>query len=70
MGSKKYTQPAFDKNVLNNDTRQQNLWEAAEERNLREALKLSYTERFRIMTRLMRIGNMFSRAKITHKKMT
>jgi len=70
MGSGKYTQPAFDGNVLNDDEPQLDLWKAAEERNLRESLKLSYTERFRIMTRLMRIGNMLSRAKVTHKKMT
>ena len=70
MGSGNYTQTAFDGNVLNDDAPQLDLWKAAEERNLREALKLSYTERFRIMTRLMRIGNMLSRAKVTHKKIT
>jgi len=70
MDSGKYTQPAFDGNVLNDDAAQLDLWKAAEERNLRESLKLSYTERFRIMTRLMRIGNMLSRAKVTHKTMT
>ncbi len=45
-------------------------WKAADERNIRESLRLSYTERFKIMLRLMRIGNMLSRAKITHKKAT
>jgi len=45
------------------------VWKAAEEKNIRESLSLSYTERFRIMMRLMRIAHMLSRAKITHKKM-
>jgi hypothetical protein len=70
MGSEKYTKPALDGNVLNDDAAQLDLWKAAEERNLIESLKLSYTERFRIMTRLMRIGNMLSSAKVTHKTMT
>jgi hypothetical protein len=55
--------------VLNDDGAGLDSWKAAEEKNIREALSLSYTERFRIMTRLMRMNKMFSRAKITHKKM-
>ena len=43
-------------------------YKAAEERNIRESLNLSYTGRFKIMMRLMRIDNMLSRAKIIHKK--
>lgn len=70
MGLEKYTQPTTDSNFLHDDAAQLDLWKAAEYRNLRESLKLSYTERFKIMTRLMRIGNMLSRAKITHSKMT
>lgn len=69
-GSGKYIQTAFDGNVLNDDAPQMDFWKAAEERNAREALKLSYTKRFKIMTRLMRIGNMRSHAKVTHKKTT
>ncbi|HMO62082.1 MAG TPA: hypothetical protein PKC39_07525 [Ferruginibacter sp.] len=43
-------------------------WKAAEYKQLRDALKLSYTERFKIMMRLMRITLMLQRAKLTHKK--
>ncbi|MES1218263.1 MAG: hypothetical protein ABUT20_22345 [Bacteroidota bacterium] len=40
-------------------------YEKAEMDQLREALQKSYTERFLTMTRLMKMGIMFSKAKIT-----
>lgn len=43
-------------------------YEKAEMDLLRNALKHSYTERFLIMTRLMKMDKMFRSAKITHKK--
>lgn len=55
-------------NVLNDDGPGADMWKLAEEKNIRESLKLSHSERFRIMMRLMRIDNTLSRAKITHKK--
>ena len=55
-------------NVLNDDGSKADVWKLAEEKNIRESLKLSHSERFRIMMRLMRIDNTLSRAKITHKK--
>ena len=55
--------------VLHDDGSDAELWKAAEEKNIHESLNLSYTERFKIMMRLMRIDNTLSRAKITHKKM-
>jgi len=63
------TETDINQNVLHDDGSDVDLWKTAEERNIRESLSLSYTERFRIMMRLMRIDNMLSRAKITHKKM-
>ncbi|MFD1629264.1 hypothetical protein [Pseudopedobacter beijingensis] len=42
-------------------------YEKAELDLLRKALKRSYTERFLIMTRLMRMDMMFRKAKVTHK---
>ncbi len=56
-------------NVLRDEGGNADLWKAAEEKKVRESLSLSYTERFKIMMRLMRIDNTLSRAKITHKKM-
>lgn len=56
-------------NILNDDGHEIDYWKAAEEKNIRESINLSHTERFKIMTVLMRIGNTLSRAKITHKKM-
>ncbi|MEO6722482.1 MAG: hypothetical protein ABIN67_19085 [Ferruginibacter sp.] len=56
-------------NMVNDDGHEIDYWKAAEERNIRESINLNYTERFKIMTMLMRVGNTLSRAKITHKKM-
>lgn len=42
-------------------------YDKAEMDLLREALKKSYTERFKTMTTLMKMNIMFRRAKITHK---
>ncbi len=46
------------------------LYEKAEMDQLRNALKRNYTERFLVMTRLMKMNEMFKRAKITHKPYT
>ena len=43
-------------------------WKAAEEKRIKESILSTYTQRFKIMMRLMRIDNMLSRAKVTHKK--
>ncbi|KHD90250.1 hypothetical protein AH06_00075 [candidate division TM6 bacterium Zodletone_IIa] len=42
------------------------LYEKAELDQLREALKRTYKERFLVMTRLMKMNEMFRKAKITH----
>jgi hypothetical protein len=43
-------------------------YEKAENDLLRNALKHSYTERFLMMTTLMKMNKMFRGAKITHKR--
>lgn len=45
-------------------------YEKAEMDQLRAALKRSYRERFLVMTRLMKIGIMLRKAKITHTTYT
>ncbi len=42
-------------------------YEKAEMDLLRDAMKHSYTERFLMMTTLMKMDKMFRQAKITHK---
>jgi hypothetical protein len=43
-------------------------FEKAEMDLLRNALNHTYTERFKMMTTLMKMDNMFRKAKITHQK--
>ena len=52
------------KNILKEPTAD---YEKAEMDSLKLALTRSYTERFLIMTRLMKMDMMFRNAKITHK---
>ena len=56
--------------ILHEDTSDKDVWKIAEEKKIKAALSLSYSERFSIMMRLMRIDKMLSKAKITHKKAT
>lgn len=42
-------------------------YEKAEMDQLRNSLKLSHKERFLVMTKLMKIGMMLKKAKITHQ---
>lgn len=44
-------------------------WKQAEERKLAAQQQLTYTERFRIMMRLMRINAMLKNAVITHREL-
>lgn len=53
-----------NKNILEEPTAD---YEMAEMDSLKLALTRSYTERFLIMTRLMKMDMMFRNAKITHK---
>lgn len=64
---KKYHQQEPPFSVVNDDG-EIDYWKAGEERDRRRALSLSYTERFRLMMRLMRIDIMLKNAKVTHKK--
>lgn len=68
MDSKEYLPEDEKLNILHDDGDDM-LWKAAEEKRIKESIASSYTERFKIMMRLMRIDNMLSRAKVTHKKM-
>jgi len=44
-------------------------YEKAEMDQLKTALRRTYTERFEMMTKLMKMNIMFKRAKITHQPM-
>lgn len=66
MSSKDYT--SHDKLSLVKEDDEDLLWSVQEERRLRESILSSYTDKFKTMMRLMRIGNMLSNARIIHKK--
>ena len=68
MDSREYSHND-EQSKLFNEEEMDLLWKAEEEKRIRESILSSYTERFLIMMRLMRIDNMLSRAKVTHKKM-
>ena len=67
MGLRQYSSEEIKLHVVKEDDGD-DFWNAQEERRLRESILSSYTDRFKIMMRLMRIGHMLSRAKIIHKK--
>jgi hypothetical protein len=67
MPEKEYKINDLPLSVVNDDG-DIDYWKAGEERDRIESLKLSYTERFRIMMRLMRMDMMLRKAKVTHKK--
>ncbi len=55
------------KNVVKKDFPVYESREVLEDARLREAINRSDTEKFKMFTRLMRIGIMLKRAKITYK---
>jgi hypothetical protein len=57
------------KNIVSEEE-QNAYFEKLEMDQLRDALKRSYMERFKMMTTLMKMNIMFSRAKITHKHLS
>jgi hypothetical protein len=69
MEQKKYSQHEDITLILKDDGGVDELYKAAAERNIRHSLSLNHTERFKLMTKLMRMNIMLSQAKITHKKM-
>ncbi|OAQ38288.1 hypothetical protein A5893_15990 [Pedobacter psychrophilus] len=60
----KYKQSIILSNVAESDAN----FEKAELDSFRRVLKTSYTERFYVMTRLMKMDIMLRNAKITHQK--
>jgi hypothetical protein len=67
--AKAYKQPEQNASILHDDGPDTPwAWEPHEIAQLQEALKMTYTERFRLMTKLMRRGIMLQNAKITYQK--
>ncbi len=67
--AKEYKQPEQNASILHDDGANTPwAWEPQEIAQLQDALKMTHTERFRLMIRLIRIGRMLSNAKVTHQK--
>jgi hypothetical protein len=66
MGKKEYPQNEAVPNVLNDEAA---AYENLEIRRRKESILSSDTEKFKMFTKLMRIGIMLKNAKVTHKKM-
>ena len=69
MAKEEYLKNSLSHTILNDEGSSEFNWKIAEEKNIKHSLSLSHTERFRIMMQLMRMDNMLSKAKITHKRM-
>ena len=69
MESKNEIVPINEQNILNDNEIEVDYYKLAEEKNIRQSLRSSYADRFKMMMVLMRIDNTLSKAKITHKKM-
>ena len=69
MESKNEIVPINEQNILNDNKVEVDYYKLAEEKNIRQSLRSSYADRFKMMMVLMRIDNTLSKAKITHKKM-
>lgn len=69
MESKNEIVPINEQNILNDNEVEVDYYKLAEEKNIRQSLRSSYADRFKMMMVLMRIDNTLSKAKITHKKM-
>lgn len=67
MAPEEYKINDVPQNVVSEST-QDALWEAADQKHRLHALNLSYTDRFKLMMRLMRINMMLKNATVTHKK--
>lgn len=61
MSSKEYKQPASDVNIVNDDGG--DAYERLETKRRKESILLSDTEKFRLFTKMMRIGMMLKNAK-------
>ena len=66
MDKNEYPQNEATLNVLNDEAA---AYENLEIRRRKESILSSDTEKFKIFTKLMRIGIMMKNAKVTHKKM-
>ena len=69
MESKNEIVPINEQNILNDNEVEVDYYKLAEKKNIRQSLRSSYADRFKMMMVLMRIDNTLSKAKITHKKM-
>ena len=66
MNKDEYSQNESPRNLLNDEAA---AYENLETRRRKESILLSDTEKFKMFTKLMRIGIMMKNAKVTHKKM-
>lgn len=64
MSYRQHINPETEKNILQDSDAN---YERAEMNLLRDSLSKSYTERFQTFTRLYKLQQMLSKAKITHK---
>lgn len=64
---KEYPKNEENQHQINEQDAEYNAYQAEDDERLRQHLLLSYTDKYKLFRKMMRIGKMLASAKITHQ---